>query len=333
VIGGTSVASPIIASTFALAGGAHGVKYPAATLYSRLGSPAGFPAPYNVTEGGNGRCDDLYTGTCQGSMSALSPLSLLDCGKAALVCNAAPGYNGPTGVGTPNGITAFEPESAEEHTQRVAAEAKAAEKQAEEKLMAAEEAKKAAEKQQAEEAKHKLEEEQVTAAARKAEAERKAAEKQAAEEAEARSGEKGGGDAANNGGASDLGTADLTEAEVASPSHASGRGAGKASIRLTGLALTARASVVIAHSLPSRSQVAFSFTLSARSSLRVTLSRQVRVHGRMGWVSASGALALTATKGHDHARLRGQGTLPPGRYRLTLAPAHGGARSIVFVLR
>ncbi len=32
-IGGTSVASPIIASVFALAGGANGVEYPARTLY------------------------------------------------------------------------------------------------------------------------------------------------------------------------------------------------------------------------------------------------------------------------------------------------------------
>ena len=37
-IGGTSLASPIIAAMFALAGGAHGVAYPAQTLYSHLGS-------------------------------------------------------------------------------------------------------------------------------------------------------------------------------------------------------------------------------------------------------------------------------------------------------
>ena len=46
-IGGTSVASPIVASMFALAGGSHGVEYPAQTLYSHLGSPS----LYDVTEG------------------------------------------------------------------------------------------------------------------------------------------------------------------------------------------------------------------------------------------------------------------------------------------
>src|SRR6202042_2716974 len=44
-IGGTSVASPIIASMFALAGGSHEVPYPAATLYSHL-ETTGF---YDVT--------------------------------------------------------------------------------------------------------------------------------------------------------------------------------------------------------------------------------------------------------------------------------------------
>lgn len=100
-IGGTSVASPIIAGMFALAGGSHGVAYPAQTLYSHLGSSD----LYDVTEGGNGDCDGDYT-SCSGSLDPLDPL---DCGKGALICNAAPGYDGPTGVGAPNGISAFEP--------------------------------------------------------------------------------------------------------------------------------------------------------------------------------------------------------------------------------
>jgi hypothetical protein len=98
-IGGTSVASPIVASMFALAGGAQGVAYPAQTLYSHLGSPL----LHDVTGGGNGHCDDDYFG-CSGSMSPLSPL---DCGENVLICNASTGYDGPTGVGTPNGIGAF----------------------------------------------------------------------------------------------------------------------------------------------------------------------------------------------------------------------------------
>ena len=98
-IGGTSVASPIIASMFALAGGAHEVEYPSETLYSRLGSTS----LYDVTQGGNGKCNDEYS-SCSGSLS-----SPLDCGEDALICNATSGYDGPTGVGTPNGIAAFLP--------------------------------------------------------------------------------------------------------------------------------------------------------------------------------------------------------------------------------
>jgi Subtilase family len=99
-IGGTSEASPIVAAMFALAGGSDGVEYPAETLYAHLGSSA----LYDVSAGGNGECDDDYSGGCKGSLS-----SPLDCGAGELICNAGSGYDGPTGVGTPNAIAAFEP--------------------------------------------------------------------------------------------------------------------------------------------------------------------------------------------------------------------------------
>ncbi|HEY1688950.1 MAG TPA: S8 family serine peptidase [Solirubrobacteraceae bacterium] len=108
-VGGTSVASPIIASMFALAGGAHGVEFPAQTLYSHLQTAS----LYDVTSGGNGICDDDY-GPCQGSLDPSSSLYPFDCGAGELICNAAPGcgteiYAGPTGVGSPNEIAALEP--------------------------------------------------------------------------------------------------------------------------------------------------------------------------------------------------------------------------------
>ncbi|MFI5009361.1 MAG: hypothetical protein ACHQDY_03710 [Solirubrobacterales bacterium] len=99
-IGGTSVASPIIASVFALAGGAHGVPYPAATLYANAGS-AGL---HDIVAGGNGECNGVYSRGCSGSLA-----SPLDCGSLATICNAAAGYDGPTGVGTPHGLSAFLP--------------------------------------------------------------------------------------------------------------------------------------------------------------------------------------------------------------------------------
>ncbi|MFI5005172.1 MAG: S8 family serine peptidase [Solirubrobacterales bacterium] len=326
-IGGTSVASPIVASVFALAGGAHGVAYPAQTLYSHLGSPA----LYDVAEGGNGKCDNLYTGSCSGSM-----LSSLDCGQGLLICNAGPGYDGPTGVGVPNGIAAFELESEAEHAKKLEEEQHAAE-----------------EKQKAEEAKLALEEAK-SAEARKAEEERLAAERIRKEE-EARgspggkSGGEGGGQGAGAGSGAGAGTP-IAGVSGTSPSGSGGGAGGRSSglsshtsagiggraasaVRLYHLALTARASAVIARRLPTLSQVAFAFTLTARAHVRATLFRRTLLRGRTHWASAAGTLTLSAAGGRNRAHLRGSHPLAPGRYRLTLAPAHGARRSIVFVVR
>lgn len=106
-VGGTSLSSPIIASAYALAGGARGVPYPALTLYGHQGKA------YDVTTGGNGWCDG------QGAAQCPNPNSLgygvVDCaytaGGAVAVgdraCDALAGYDGPTGVGSPNGLTMF----------------------------------------------------------------------------------------------------------------------------------------------------------------------------------------------------------------------------------
>jgi hypothetical protein len=85
VWGGTSVASPIIAAEFALAGGAHAVAYPARTLYSHVGQQADL---YDVVSGHNGSC------------------------SGASACSAVSGYDGPTGVGSPLGVDAFSTPSA-----------------------------------------------------------------------------------------------------------------------------------------------------------------------------------------------------------------------------
>jgi len=75
VFGGTSVASPVIASVYALAGNAstvNGGSYP----YSHTSSL------YDVTSGSNGSC-------------------------GSYLCTAGTGFDGPTGLGTPNGTGAF----------------------------------------------------------------------------------------------------------------------------------------------------------------------------------------------------------------------------------
>jgi len=78
VVAGTSISSPIIASVYALAGNAKSTTY---------GS-----YPYSHTSG----LFDVTTG------SNMTPTTL--CGY---LCQAAPGYDGPTGLGTPNGISGF----------------------------------------------------------------------------------------------------------------------------------------------------------------------------------------------------------------------------------
>jgi subtilase family serine protease len=76
VFGGTSVASPIVAGVYALAGNAGSVTYGS---YSYTSTSSLF----DVTSGSNGSCSGLY------------------------LCTAGPGYDGPTGNGTPNGTGGF----------------------------------------------------------------------------------------------------------------------------------------------------------------------------------------------------------------------------------
>jgi subtilase family serine protease len=76
VFGGTSVASPIIASVYALAANEALVNY-GSFPYGHTGSL------FDVTSGSNGSC------------------------SGSSLCTAGHGYDGPTGLGTPNGTTAF----------------------------------------------------------------------------------------------------------------------------------------------------------------------------------------------------------------------------------
>jgi hypothetical protein len=96
-IGGTSLSTPLISSLYALAGGSNGVSYPSLTLYGHLGDPSDL---YDVTEGGNGFCDEGGAACGYGSE--------LDC-EGTTACNAAPGFDGPSGVGTPTSLGLFRP--------------------------------------------------------------------------------------------------------------------------------------------------------------------------------------------------------------------------------
>lgn len=77
-VGGTDVAAPVIAGVYALAGNASSViagSYP----YGHRASV------FNVTSGSNGSCRR----------------------RAAYLCTAGTGYDGPTRLGSPYGLGAF----------------------------------------------------------------------------------------------------------------------------------------------------------------------------------------------------------------------------------
>ncbi|MEV3861322.1 peptidase S8 [Streptomyces sp. NPDC050095] len=77
--GGTSASSPIIAGVYALGGTPSSGSYPAKFPYTK----AGTSALNDVTSGSDGSCSGSY------------------------LCTAGTGYDGPTGWGTPQGVSAF----------------------------------------------------------------------------------------------------------------------------------------------------------------------------------------------------------------------------------
>ncbi len=99
-LGGTSVGAPLIAAAFALAGGAHGVAYPAQTLYRNAALDPGLL--HDTTRGTNGACTLALGRGCSFQEQAA------DC-VARPICVAGPGYDGPTGLGSLDGIGALEP--------------------------------------------------------------------------------------------------------------------------------------------------------------------------------------------------------------------------------
>jgi subtilase family serine protease len=76
-VGGTSLAAPLIGSVYALAGVGGTSGYPSSYPYAHTASL------YDVTSGSNGSCSPSY------------------------LCHGAVGYDGPSGLGTPNGTAAF----------------------------------------------------------------------------------------------------------------------------------------------------------------------------------------------------------------------------------
>jgi PKD domain/Subtilase family len=102
-LGGTSLSTPLITSLYALAGGDVGIEDSALPLYGHLGDPS---VLFDVTEGGNSFCDAQPLVECEHPKAPNSRFGHVDC-EASSACNAAPGLDGPSGVGVPNGLGAF----------------------------------------------------------------------------------------------------------------------------------------------------------------------------------------------------------------------------------
>jgi PKD repeat protein len=102
--GGTSLSAQLIGALYGLVGGGGGVKYPSLTLY---GDAADASSSYDVRSGGNGFCGGESVELCREPNSKLG--ALVDC-EGTTSCNAAPGFDGPSGVGTPIGLGLFKPE-------------------------------------------------------------------------------------------------------------------------------------------------------------------------------------------------------------------------------
>jgi N-acetylneuraminic acid mutarotase len=78
-VGGTSLSSPLIAAMYALAGTPVANTYPVSYAYS---DPNQSSDIFDITQGSNGGCGNV-------------------------LCNAGPGWDGPTGLGTPDGVAAL----------------------------------------------------------------------------------------------------------------------------------------------------------------------------------------------------------------------------------
>jgi subtilase family serine protease len=122
-VGGTSLAAPLVAAMWALAGGPGGVRYPALSLYGHFQSHRS--TLYDVAHGGNAFCGSAPIATCADDTYAafrtrnpnLIVPAAVDCSfpwrghpsTGPTQCRARAGYDGPSGVGTPNTDAAFMP--------------------------------------------------------------------------------------------------------------------------------------------------------------------------------------------------------------------------------
>jgi hypothetical protein len=285
-LGGTSLASPIIAATFALADGVHSSSgYGAQTLYE---AARAVPASVHTIESGsNGECRLPLTAE---GVAACTPLEEAASCAARAICLAGTGsgsgngYSGPAGLGTPDGLCAFE-------TPNTCIPG-------------------------------------------------------------ALGGEEGGAPPSGPAGRAGPPTGQAPGVPGETGSAAGGAGSTMPAAQpsasplnpagtptISHLSLTMRALAALhrtqraasAHGV-ALAEIAFAFVLSGADRVAVSVDRLVRHGGRARWRRLRGAFVLSAHAGRNRGHLRGAGTLPAGRYRLTLQPSGGRARSLALVV-
>ena len=276
-IGGTSLASPLVTATFALANGAHGVKYPAQTLYENAAkSPSSL---HDITLGSNGECAlpfDEETGLqeCEPAEDAQTSCS------SHLICLAGPGYDGPTGLGTPDGLAPFEPAAGAPSEESPGEESPGEEGPAEEGA-----------------------------------------------------GEEGPGET-NSPVPSKTPTSSTSTVTASSASNVNTVTTrsmpATPAVQLTELALTINAVIALNKNHPKIAALAFTFTLNLAARVHTTLEERVGRHRHQHWQTVGHSLTIAALSGVNRKHLAGGGMLRPGTYRLTLAPAGGATRSMIF---
>jgi hypothetical protein len=127
--------------------------------------------------------------------------------------------------------------------------------------------------------------------------------------------------------------AEVEEAGSAEAGSPSNRAGDSGAAVLSRLRLTAQATVALERRHPSASTIAFSFTLSAPTKVRVTLLEQTGSPGRTHWATLPDSLTVGANRGRVSDSLAGHNHLAPGRYRLTVKPSGGRSRSIYLSAR
>jgi hypothetical protein len=262
-IGGTSLASPVIAGVFALAGGSGSIPYPARTLYENaVRKPS---ALHDVQSGSNGRCT-LGFNEATGLSSCTLAEEGASCASKA-ICVAGAGYDGPTGVGTPDGIAAF-----------------------------------------------------------------KASSEGAGSEPEQPGSGEGTGHVESGGTHTEASGAPESAPPTTTPAAPSEvvRTPVSATTEISGLSLTLHAVLALNTARPRISQVGFVFDDSRAGRVRIALTRRARSHRWMAWAGVARVETVYVPAGRTSRRLAGGAALRNGLYRLTVTPAGGTVKSLLF---